>query len=81
MSQETIVTNYTSLATGDAQVLVADCLAYNRALSNVLYDVATLDAEHLEQVRAVPLTDLLQLRQRLEILINVVRLAISGNYL
>ena len=51
MSQETIVTNYTSLATGDAQVLVADCLAYNRALSNVLYDVATLDAEHLEQVR------------------------------
>ena len=45
------------------------------------YDVATLDAEHLEKVRAVPLTDLLQLRQRLEILINVVRLAISGNYL
>lgn len=81
MSQDAVVTDYTALATTDAQTITNDLLTYNRALSNILFDVAALDADHKAQIAAIPLTDLLQLRSRLEILTNVVRLTISGSYL
>lgn len=81
MSQDAVVTDYTALATTDAQTITNDLLTYNRALSNILFDVAALGADHKAQIAAIPLTDLLQLRSRLEILTNVVRLTISGSYL
>lgn len=64
--QDTIVTNVRSLITSQAISLRTPTLAYTKELNLSLYDIATLDTEHLATLKLVNKNGLLALRKVLE---------------
>lgn len=73
MSQDEIVANFTTITTTDADEIAAAILAYNRTLSEALFDLSGLDDAHRQEIRLLAKTNLIRLRQRLESLLPAVR--------
>lgn len=78
MSQDQIVTDFTTLITTDSVALTGSLLTFHSVLSAQLFDIATLDDEHRQQIRDISRTNLIRLRQRLETLVVTVRAATAA---
>lgn len=76
--QNEIVATFATLIDANTATVINSVLTYNRALSNGLFDLSSLDAEHRQQIRELSKTKLIMLRQRLEGLLGAVKSATAA---
>jgi hypothetical protein len=78
MSQDTTVTNFVETTTTDADTLIVDLAAYGKALTDLLYEIDSLDAAHKAQIRSANKTSVIKLRGRLELLSKTLGLTLQA---
>lgn len=78
MSQDTIVTNFTTAVTTEAAALVITLADYGKTLTDLLYDIDTLDSDHRAAIRTTSKATLIHLRGRMEILSRTIALSLQA---